>query len=1009
MGLTSKRQKGTATLHYILGNSNKRYRIVKLIHVLIASVFCFSCASLVDDTSAKINSEQQSKELKSSDSNSLNDLVANARLVDPAKNLDTFVEAWNKAKLEAIDIYGMNHPEVRYIEAELAYQYYYSGEFKKALNIIEPITQEFATLGESYQEKHINLLQMVSPLYTNLGMGDKTIAIQKQVLAFWQNSDSQDKNRKIVSALNNLSTAKLQRGDALQALEYTDQALEIVSLDESLSDIEPYLLYNRTNYLSGLGLHNDALQASREGIIRMAELGQQAHLINGYLLTSLAAQLHYSGRYKASIGASKASIDVIQKIYGPKAPRVYQIQTVLLGLLISQGNYQQAIELANQVMPLIESSDGKKSRNYLFFSAGKRRAEFLLNPSITALEAYGQTIDEYELLLGKANRFSLGDRTNQILLSERIGLYAQASTLAKRLSNYYLEQSQQDSLAAKRISIHAMYYDLLLGDASLLDEIYEVFDEIKNRFELKVIESDKSVTATIEENSIFQVALKAAITSQDVQKAFEIAQIYTYNGARSALSKAQLRQIQLSTSVRELMRKRQDLMEQEAKLKDELDLASQNENLVKIGSIGRSLNELKTQLKTVVKKIEVLSPSWLDAKTLNTATLSDFQATLKEGEALFMPIVLDDSLALITLTSHASSAELLSIDALQINHLVTNFRRTIAAAEFINQQDFSEQTQALSTSVDASHQLYQTLFTEDVNRLLEKATTLYVSTNRYLSTIPFAALVSQKPEYENGNDASPRFLVDDFAVISLPSINASGRGDESRSLSLSRYVGIGASKSRDATFNTQQGIMAMRSLEDSFVLDKLAPLDNAEKELITIAKMNFVSSQLLIGESATESAVKQLQISPNDIVVFASHGLLAGELIGLNEPALVLNADAKDDGILSASEIAQMDFPAGFIVLSACNTGGEGSGSAEGLSGLASSFFYAGANSLMVSHWPIRDDAAAFLTVNTLQYMQKGLSKAQALRQAMLDLKINNELANASHPAIWASFSLVTQ
>jgi CHAT domain-containing protein len=50
-----------------------------------------------------------------------------------------------------------------------------------------------------------------------------------------------------------------------------------------------------------------------------------------------------------------------------------------------------------------------------------------------------------------------------------------------------------------------------------------------------------------------------------------------------------------------------------------------------------------------------------------------------------------------------------------------------------------------------------------------------------------------------------------------------------------------------------------------------------------------------------------------------------------------------DRGLLTASEVAQLKFNADWVVLSACNTIAGDKPGAEVLSGLARSFFYAGA------------------------------------------------------------------
>ena len=54
-------------------------------------------------------------------------------------------------------------------------------------------------------------------------------------------------------------------------------------------------------------------------------------------------------------------------------------------------------------------------------------------------------------------------------------------------------------------------------------------------------------------------------------------------------------------------------------------------------------------------------------------------------------------------------------------------------------------------------------------------------------------------------------------------------------------------------------------------------------------------------------------------------------------------------------------------MLVACNTVAGDRPGAEALSGLARAFFYAGARSLIVSHWSVSDEATAQLMIGTLR------------------------------------------
>ena len=91
------------------------------------------------------------------------------------------------------------------------------------------------------------------------------------------------------------------------------------------------------------------------------------------------------------------------------------------------------------------------------------------------------------------------------------------------------------------------------------------------------------------------------------------------------------------------------------------------------------------------------------------------------------------------------------------------------------------------------------------------------------------------------------------------------------------------------------------------------------------------------------------------MILFATHGIIAGEWEYIDEPGLVLTptieAEITDnDGLLTASEIRELELNAEIVVLSACNTAAGDIDSDEGLSGL-SAFIFAGAKSIVASHW----------------------------------------------------------
>ena len=165
------------------------------------------------------------------------------------------------------------------------------------------------------------------------------------------------------------------------------------------------------------------------------------------------------------------------------------------------------------------------------------------------------------------------------------------------------------------------------------------------------------------------------------------------------------------------------------------------------------------------------------------------------------------------------------------------------------------------------------------------------------------------------------------------------------------------------------------------------------------------------GAGATERAVRSASLADYRVVAFATHGLLPGELRCKSEPALALTppatATAGDDGLLDASEVAQLKLDADWVLLSACNTAGpDGKLGGESLSGLARAFFYAGARSVLASHWAVASRATVALTTGAFDAMARDatLGRAEALRRSAMTLASAKETA---HPFFWAPFVLV--
>jgi len=141
---------------------------------------------------------------------------------------------------------------------------------------------------------------------------------------------------------------------------------------------------------------------------------------------------------------------------------------------------------------------------------------------------------------------------------------------------------------------------------------------------------------------------------------------------------------------------------------------------------------------------------------------------------------------------------------------------------------------------------------------------------------------------------------------------------------------------------------------------------------------------LFCAPAASEATVKRTDLSVYRVVYFATHGPVGGEIASLAEPALALTIPNEptelDDGLLTASEVAQLKRNADWVVLSACNTAAGDKPGAEALSGLARASFYAGARALLVSRWQVDSESAVRLTTSTFDALKKEILRLAAPR-----------------------------
>ncbi|RCJ18000.1 CHAT domain-containing protein [Nostoc sp. ATCC 53789] len=191
------------------------------------------------------------------------------------------------------------------------------------------------------------------------------------------------------------------------------------------------------------------------------------------------------------------------------------------------------------------------------------------------------------------------------------------------------------------------------------------------------------------------------------------------------------------------------------------------------------------------------------------------------------------------------------------------------------------------------------------------------------------------------------------------------------------------------------------SLTDSNAPPGAEALPQAKQEAEDVRKLTN-SSLILLDKEFTSSHFRQRISEENfPIVHISTHGQFSSKLIRTGFLAYDRQINIREfDSLLrnktqTSSDIIEL------LVLSACQTAKGNKRSALGIAGVA---VQAGARSTVATLWLVEANSTVELMEEFYKGLRKGLTKAEALRQAQLALMKNPKYA---HPYYWAPFLIV--
>ena len=724
----------------------------------------------------------------------------------------------------------------------------------------------------------------------------------------------------------------------------------------------------------------------------------------------------------------------------------------LTRVIAEQGRSSEALLLAKSTLNAAQKSTNFQGSTLI---AESRRA---LGDALVTEKKYGEAEKVFNDLAQGINtdpeiaaRYQTAD-LNWALALIKTNKGAQAEAM---MAPFFEKSQQRFEKTSPRLALIRAFYASALqaagktsqANAEFKNSIPILLDQAKNDTEnsTESIRQSQRLNFVLEEYlDVLAAQYKVNPTEDIIKESFQMADLARGSGVQRALTASAARANITDPQLSNLARKEQDLQQRINTLTELLTglLSAPPEQQLPVaqGKIRADIVSFKSERDAIRKDIAKKFPDYAELVSPQPASIDRVQKMLKSDEVLISWYFADKIAYVWAIPKDAPPKfAQLSIGREQMAKNVTDLRKALDPG-------VSTIDEIPAYDVPLAYKLYEQILAPVASTFLNKKIMLTVP-HAELGQLPLSLLVT-KPTIQPAKGGAIPFasyksvpwLTREIAVSQLPSVTSltSLRALPAGNSNRKNFIGFGdpyfsAKQENAAEIQTKTTQLATRGVPlnlrsapktsgvSSAELALLPRLPDTRNEIEDIAKVVGASNDdIYLNKKASVKQVMSTDLSNRKVVMFATHGLVPGELDGLTQPALALSSPEvtgdKDDGLLTMDKVLTLKLDADWVVLSACNTAtGEGAGS-EAVSGLGRAFFYAGARALLVSNWPVDSVASRNMMTDlfTRQQQSKDTSKAELLRQAMLNqidqggMKEGSTLKYAyAHPLFWAPFIVV--
>jgi CHAT domain-containing protein/Tfp pilus assembly protein PilF len=909
---------------------------------------------------------------------------------------------------------GPDHPDVAISLNNLAALYKAQGRYADA----EPLhKRSLAILEKRLGPDHPNvaiLLTNLAALYKAQGRYADAEPLYRRSLAIQEKALGPN-DPIVATSLNNLAALYKAQGRYADAEQLYRRSLAI--REKALGPDHPDVAITLGN-LAVVYFDQGRYAKAEQLYKRELTITEKAHGPDNprfaTLLNNLAALYYVEERYADAEPLYKRSLAIREKALGPGHPDVASSLGNLANIYHDQGRYADAEPLYKRSLAINEKALGPDdlavatSLNNLaeLYSAQGRYAQ--------AEPIYNRSLAITEKALGP-NHPDVGTHLNNLAgLYLTQGRYAEAEPLYKR------------ALAIKEKALGPDHPAVAIS-LNFLAELYKVQGRYADA--LPIVQrtiAQKHSGKWVALNVIYASQSQNLIApTQALNLSYTVLQNSLSSAAGEAISKLAARFAAGPDALAQLVRKDQDLRAEAERLDKSIITAVSKppaeRNTRVEEQIRKHIDEIRSESDKLQDVLYQRFPGYAAISKPQPLTVEQIQALLAEDEALVTVDLGENSdlgknSYVWVITKNGAEWKEISVSAEDVSKAVVTLRGAL------------DPNSPKSFDSSVAYQLYQQLF-GPIEKIISQKSRLSFVLDGALTSLPLQVLIITDPD---GKDlASVNWLIRKYATTVLPSVASLKTLREQNAVVAAAEPMIGFGDpifDRTAQTGAPQRVAALNRSLPSFYRgttadtkalgEALPPLPETADELRAIAKaLGAKSEDIKLGESASVTNVKHERLDNYRVVYFATHALVAGEVEKFAkvkaEPALVLTIPDKpseeDDGLLRASDVAMLKMNADFVVLSACNTAAGDKPGAEALSGLARAFFYAGAKSLVVSHWEVDSDSTVELMDGLFEALKENphLSHAEALRTSMLRMIGNSSKPEWSQPKFWAPFIVV--